>query len=601
MNPASRPFDPVLLLAGLMAASLPTLLGYSLPPSATLLNQCVAVAVWGLWAVAAGPASLASGTLPLLGALEVMALAVVGSFTLGSLPVSLGWSALGLLLCAGLMVASGASASQRGDAARVGGAFFGGLLAAGLLSALVALVQVFAPEWADGQWIATSGLAGRAVGNLRQPNHLCSLLLWAMAAAVALHELRWLGPRWLWAVVAVLVLAVELSASRTGAVGLGVLMLWGLADRRLSRPARVLLLCTPLLYALAYGAMAVYSELGHVALGASARMEAGGLGEGGSPNARSNIWRTAWALALAQPWLGVGFGEFNMAWTLTPFAGRPTAFFDHTHNLPLQLAVELGLPLTALVLSLLVWACWRGLHRAWRTDGEAGGVGRAAMVLVLVAGVHSLVEYPLWYAYFLLPTAWAWGLALGLPFAHQRAERVSAPAASTQAAAGLLAGTVMAVAGTLAVLDYMRVVVIYAPSDEAGPLSERISQGQRSVFFAHHADYAAATNTMPARVKDLAFARAPHALLDTRLMMAWAYYLHGQGRTDEARWLAARLREFRNRDADEFFAPCDGGQTQAFQCQVPQQQHGWRSFNQGARNAALGGSAAPVLPGPASR
>ena len=32
------------------------------------------------------------------------------------------------------------------------------------------------------------------------------------------------------------------------------------------------------------------------------------------------------------------------------------AFFDHTHNLPLQFAVELGLPLALLVLG----RCWRG-------------------------------------------------------------------------------------------------------------------------------------------------------------------------------------------------------------------------------------------------
>ena len=46
--------------------------------------------------------------------------------------------------------------------------------------------------------------------------------------------------------------------------------------------------------------------------------------------------------------------KFNMAWTLTPVPGRPTAFFDHTHNLALQLAVELGLPMATLVMALLL-------------------------------------------------------------------------------------------------------------------------------------------------------------------------------------------------------------------------------------------------------
>jgi len=53
-----------------------------------------------------------------------------------------------------------------------------------------------------------------------------------------------------------------------------------------------------------------------------------------------------------------------------------------------------------------------------------------------------------------------------------------------------------------------------------------------------------------------AFRRAPHFLLDARLMLAWARALDENGETDKARYVAARLREFRNEQADEFFAPC---------------------------------------------
>ena len=47
-----------------------------------------------------------------------------------------------------------------------------------------------------------------------------------------------------------------------------------------------------------------------------------------------------------------------------------------------------------------------------------------------------------------------------------------------------------------------------------------------------------------------AFERAPHYLLDTRLMMAWAKALAERGEIDKARHVAARLREFRNDQAD---------------------------------------------------
>ena len=46
-------------------------------------------------------------------------------------------------------------------------------------------------------------------------------------------------------------------------------------------------------------------------------------------------------------------------------------------------------------------------------------------MLVVVVGLHSLLEYPLWYAYFLLPTAFALGLALA-PEASAEASGISA-------------------------------------------------------------------------------------------------------------------------------------------------------------------------------
>ena len=561
----------------LLAACVPTLLAFHQPPSATLLNQCLAVALWGMVVAVLAPRLVPTrGSLALLAALGLVGIAAAGSWLWGWLPSSLALQALGLLAGAALMLLTGAAAARGGAGPRVFTALAWALLVAGVLGSAVALVQVFAPAWADGTLIASSGLPGRAVGNLRQPNHLCSLLLWALVAAVALHALRRLSGAALAALVLLLVLCIELTASRTGAAGLALLGLWGLVDRRLPRTARLALVAAPLLYALAWAGMAWWGDVSQQALGAGARLAAdGGLGES-SPNARPNIWRNALLLIAANPWVGTGFGEFNLAWSMTPFVNRPTAFFDHTHNLPLQLMVELGVPLALLVMALLVLALWQAWRRAARTADDATAlVGRAALVLVLLTGIHSMVEYPLWYAYFLLPTALAWGLVLGLPGPADadRPRSASVP--------GMVAGLLMAAAGLLAVLDYQRAVVIYAPTDGSGSLAERIARGQLSPLFAHQADYAAATNEVPPASRALGLMRATHALLDTRLMMAWSRQLADSGHLDEARWVAQRLQDFRNPDAAEFFAPCAAGTAAAslpFQCQAPQRVHRWRDL-----------------------
>jgi len=293
-------------------------------------------------------------------------------------------------------------------------ACFSAWIAAGVGSSLIAAVQVFAPTWPDGDWIARSGLPGRAVGNLRQPNHLATLLLWSAVAVVPLIESGALGRSAVRraaaiALMALMVLGVTLSGSRTGLLGIAVLALWGGVDRRLSRFSRGLLLAAPLLCAASWALTAWWGSLHDAqAIGAAAR-----LGEGDLSASRLAIWRDTLTLIGQQPWLGVGFGEFNFAWTLTTLPERPVAFFDHTHNLPLQLAVELGLPLATLVLALLGLALWQAWRRSSADEGETGAGLRAAFVMVLLMAVHSQLEYPLWYAHFLLPTAMMWGLCLG--------------------------------------------------------------------------------------------------------------------------------------------------------------------------------------------
>ena len=146
-------------------------------------------------------------------------------------------------------------------------------------------------------------------------------------------------------------------------------------------------------------------------------------------------------------------------------------------------------------------------------------------------------------------------------------------------------GLLMVVGAVYAMADYLRIASIYSPGTNAAPLNERIAAGQRSLLFGHHADYAAATSPEPLPGRDMAFRRATHHLLDTRLMQSWAEYLAERGETDKARWLAQRLREFRNPASEDFFAACDrdvasAGVRRPFQCEPPQRDHDWREFVQ---------------------
>lgn len=559
----------------------PTLLAYNMAPSATLLNQLLAVAGWGGVVWCAGEAWQAPwghwrSVLALPAALGLVLLGLGWSWSSG-LPSSLALQTLLLVSLALLLlyVSWRGRMAEAGDGTGEGAAFASAMLLAGLLSAAVAMVQVFAPSWADGHFIVRSGLPGRAVGNLRQPNHLSSLLLWALIAWVPLaHGGRWFGRQmqaWVWGGLgAALVLAVVLTASRTGTVGILLIAAWGLVDKRLARRVRVSMLAAPLAYLLCWTLMASWAHSTANTFGGEMR-----LSEGDLSASRFGIWSNTLALIRANPWTGVGLGEFNLAWTLSPFPGRPVAFFDHSHNLPLQLAVELGLPLAAAILALLLWALVQAALRSWRVQGQAGAASRAAFMMVLMIGVHSLLEYPLWYAYFLLPTAWAWGLALREP--DGAAESATAASPWLQAM-----GLVMVLGAGWAHYDYSKVTAIFSTGDGTQSLEERIADGRSSVLFEHHADYANVTAVdLPSLVMP-SFRTTTHSLLDTRLMIAWARALNDTGERDKARYLADRLREFRNPDAKEFFAACDAPAAASgerpFQCTPAQQPHSWREF-----------------------
>ncbi len=545
MSSQTSALDEAAPLGLVIAAALPPLLAYNQTPAATLYNQLLALAGWGLalvlWARAT-PGWRGGMRSPAAAALALLLVAPMSSVVWRALPLSLGLSASALIgaALAVLLVAQGLSGPARIRAAE---ALCWGLLVAGLASVAVSIVQVFLPDWAHGGFIARSGIPGRAVGNLRQPNHLASLMMWAAVAAVFVTEKRgWrvaLAP-----LLGAFVFTVVLSASRTGYIGIAMLAAWGLIDRKLSRSARLSLLATPLMLGASWWLMSMWSaESGH-AFGAASR-----LAEGAGSPSRLAILRNAWALTVANPWLGVGWGEFNFAWSLTPFPDRPIAFFDHTHNLPSQLAVELGLPWAGAVLGMLGWALWK----AWRgaaTATEDAPLRRAALMLVLTIGLHSLLEYPLWYAYFLLPACFALGLAL--PAEAGGAGDRPGSAALWQALGGLLV-----VGSAYAVIDYHRIVDIYAPAEDAGPLTARIATGQRSVFFSHQADYAAATSLPPGPVALAAARRTAFSLIDARLLMHWSLSLQATGDLQGARFLADRLREFRNPTGDTWFAACD--------------------------------------------
>jgi len=555
-------------MALVAAAAIAPLVAFSQTPSSTLYNQLAALFGWGvvLLFVSEDVRRLRIDAAAI--ALLLLLAAPLASTAVNGLPLSLALQPAALIAAA-LAVYLCAAGLPDGLRERVFDWFCWGLLLAGLLSLAVSVIQVFAPGLADGKLIAHSGLPGRAIGNMRQPNHLASLMMWACVAATWLCDRGSLcraGRFLLPLLLAGFVFAIVLSASRTGMwAGVPALMAWGLIDGRLQRSTRITLGATALMFVLSWWAMDGWAASGHV-FGAQVRLEA----EGAGSHSRVAILANALELVRRNPWTGVGWGEFNLAWSMTPFPERPIAFFDHTHNILMQFAVELGLPATLLIVTLILWALWRALGATIRADGSEAVMRSSALMMVLVIGLHSMTEYPLWYAYFLLPAAFAMGV--GARTTHAPEHAIARPILS-------LAGVLLLAGSVFAIWDYQRVVIIYAPAATDAPLAERVRAGQHSIFFSAFADYAAATSMSGGPEALAAAKRTAHNLIDARLMMEWAEHLHEAGDDDRARYVAQRLKEFRNPEAKAWLAKCDTDDAQKpFQCTPPKREYTWREM-----------------------
>ena len=579
-------FDLALAVLACLAVALPVLLAFNLPPSATYFNQILALLGWGAWLFhlsRIGPRHLMPLPRHVIASLSALSLltftALHSAAWWARLPLAPSLSSAAAFAAAALAVALGAGATQSENRFKVFLALCLAMTCAGVASATVGIVQVIAPAWADGDWIARTSVEGRAVGNLRQPNHLCSLLLWSIVAVLWLGQARVLRHALCTALAAVMLFVVVLSGSRSGLLGALALALWGLLDKRLLKPIRTALLLAPAVFALIWVGLAAWAHYTDHSFAGASRFSP----DRDISSSRFGIWTNTLDLVKAHPWAGVGFGEFNFAWTLTEFPNRPVAFFDHSHNLPLQFAVELGLPLAGIVLVLLGWAVVRAARNCLHplNVSDPASPQRAAFVMVLLILMHSMLEYPLWYAYFLLPAAFALGVCLGHPIYPLSSTAATSPPKCHSWP--LRVGAVLLILGSAySIYDYLSVVVIFAPPENAAPLTQRIANGQRSVFFSHHADYAAATTSEDPQIALAAAQRAAHYLLDTRLMMAWANALHATGDSERAKYVAARLKEFRNPQSEGYFAPCNDMAVSVtdrpYQCFPPQRKFTFKDF-----------------------
>ena len=188
----------------------------------------------------------------------------------------------------------------------------------------------------------------------------------------------------------------------------------------------------------------------------------GRLAEAPGCASRKVLWANVLTLIGQKPWLGWGWGELDYAHFITPYSGpRFCDILDNAHNLPLHLAVELGIPAAVLICGGIGWLVWRA--KPWR---DTDPVRQMAWCVLAAIGLHSLLEYPLWYG----PFQMAVGLCVGLLWVgrilpHNFQPEFKPKRRVAHVLQALVAMTMIAILAAAA-LSYRQVSQIYLPPEQ---------------------------------------------------------------------------------------------------------------------------------------
>lgn len=269
----------------------------------------------------------------------------------------------------------------------------------GILFAALMSVGLQIYQWLllgnGGIYVADLPPNERPFANLAQPNQLATLLMLGMAGVLFF----WESGKLRYTVALLAASALIFGLVMTGSRSVFLTLIWltpayflmrRRCKLRASPSALTFLVGLYFLLAVSWSAINDALLLGGYANTAVDRMS--------TPGARSILWSSMLSAVGRMPWTGYGWGQIGTAQTITTL-DYPAIhfFFDSSHNLFIDLALFNGLPVAAAITGVLAaWFCWQ-IYRC------RDAASFAILIAVCIVFSHALVEYPLYYAYFLLP------------------------------------------------------------------------------------------------------------------------------------------------------------------------------------------------------
>lgn len=414
------------------------------------------------------------------------------------------------------------------------------LLGAGALASVAAIAQYFK---LDGTLflISPAAQAGRTFGFIRQPNHQGTFLCMGIAAVFALQGL--LSPKaaklTMFLASPLLVFGLVSCGSRTALMEVAFLTV--LASIHMGWRQWWKAIYPGVFAAFVWITLYTISQYASIDFyGANKLTQTATEGVG----VRSEVWRLTWDLIAMRPWFGSGIFHYASDFYLEGAAEKAGIVMTHSHNLFLQMAFAFGVPVTLVCTLLIACVLWRARRQVFTSSGFLC-FGIIGCVLI-----HSQVEFPLWYTYFLLPVCYCLGwLAYGEGSASSAVVLNRLPSGPDRVrvyrnewANGIAALLGVVAIGTAVWMnhDYYRVTPIFSPGLEKD-FPQRIEIARHVTWFAQYVDYIVLDRVV---VSETNYRDYLLALSKLGCVMYEPWYqpntilaLTYAGRIDEAKWI----------------------------------------------------------------
>ncbi|MCH2004480.1 PglL family O-oligosaccharyltransferase [Acinetobacter ursingii] len=251
-----------------------------------------------------------------------------------------------------------------------------------------------------GIWMADLPPNGRPFANFGQPNNCATFLCMGLLACLYLYEKKYINQVCGVLLTSFILFGITLTQSRTAwAFTLAFLIWWFWKTRyfqaRLSKYSVFYFVGIFLFFI--FTVPYISDSLGVTnTTDAVTRASSGYL--------RIPMWHQMLLAIKEQPLWGYGWNQVSVA-QLSVYLDYPTTeWTEHSHNILLDLLIWNGIPLGILIIGFFIWWLYRLSQLAISVE--------AFITLSMVGAVlvHAMLEYPLDYAFFLLPVGFLLGL-----------------------------------------------------------------------------------------------------------------------------------------------------------------------------------------------